>query len=86
MERDDLVLLLVEQPVVAWHEPIVLVGLAVPLLPVEELAARHPEPRDEALDGDLGLLGPRAHEVDNRIAGVVGNPAAGQGPSSSFLR
>jgi hypothetical protein len=86
VEGDDLTLLLVEQPVVARHVAVVLVRLAVALLPGEELAARHADPRDEAIGGDLGLVGPHAHEVDDRVAEVMGNPAAAQGsPSSIFL-
>jgi hypothetical protein len=72
--------LLVEQPVVTRNEAVVLVGLAVAFLPLEELAAGDADPRDKAIGSDLGLRGPRAHEVDDRIARVVGNPAPGQGP------
>jgi hypothetical protein len=53
---DDRTLLLVEQPVIARDERVVLVGFAVALAPLEELAAGDPEPRDEAVDGDLGLV------------------------------
>src|ERR1043165_6854331 len=70
---------------VAWHVAVVLVRLAVALLPGEELAARHADPRDEAIGSDLGLVGPDAHEVDDRVADVVGNPAAAQGSPSSFF-
>jgi len=55
----------------------VLVRFSVPLAPVEELAARDADPLDEAFSSDLGLVGPRANEVDDRVARVVGNPAAG---------
>jgi len=85
VEGDDLALLLVEQPVVTRHMAVVLVRLAVAPLPGEELAARDADPRDEPIGGDLGLVGPHAHEIDNRVAEVVGNPATAQGTPSSFF-
>ena len=36
-------------------------------------------------DGDLGALGPVADEVDDGVAGVVGNPGPGQSSPSSFF-
>src|SRR5690242_10392483 len=48
------------------------------------LAARDADPRDEAIGGDLGLVRPDPHEVDDRVAESLGNPAAAQGSPSSF--
>lgn len=77
MKRDDGLLLVVEQPVVTRNQAVVLVRLAVAVAPREELAARDADPLDEAVSGDLGLVGPRADEVDDSVARIVGNPAAG---------
>jgi len=86
MEADDLPLLFVEQPVVARDKRIVLVGLAVPLLPLEELATCDADPCDEAIGSDLGLRGPGADEVDDLVSRVMGNPATRQGSPSSFFK
>src|SRR6201999_1920597 len=85
VKGDDRTLLVVEQPVIARDERVVLVDLAIASLPREELAASHADPRDEAIGRDLGLRGPRAHEVDDRIARVGGNPATCQGGPRSFF-
>jgi hypothetical protein len=57
VERDDRLLLLRLHPEVARHQAVVLVGLAVARLPVEQLPARHTDPADEPLGSDLGLVG-----------------------------
>lgn len=85
MEGDDGLLLLVGEPVVPWDGRVVLVGLAVALAPIEELAASDAEPGDEALGGELGLFGPDANEIDDIVADVMGSPAVGQGSPRSFL-
>lgn len=90
VKADDGALLVVEQPVVARDEHqsegaaeggerVVLVRLAVALLPLEEFAACNTDPGDEAIGGDLGLRGPGAHEVDDLVAYVMGDPATRQG-------
>lgn len=84
MEGNDGLILLVGEPVVPGHGGVVLVGLAVALAPVEELAASDAEPGDEALSSELGL-GPGPNEVDDGVARVVGNPAVCQGSPSSFF-
>jgi len=53
----------------------VLVRFAIALAPREELAARDTDPLDEASGGDFGLVGPRADEIDDRVARIGGNPA-----------
>ena len=68
---------IVGEPVVAWDPGIVFVNAAVSVPPVVKLAASDAEPDDEAGLGDLGLVSPGADEVDDGIAGVVGNPGAG---------
>src|SRR4029079_8476701 len=57
----------------------------VPSPPVVELAGGDAEPGDEPLEGDLGALGPVPHEVDDGVAGVMGNPGPGQSSPSSFF-
>ncbi len=82
---DDRVLLLLVDPVIAWNFGIVLVDLSVALLPIKILAARDPNPADEALRGDLGRFGPEIYEIDDRIARVVRNPVAGQSSPLFFF-
>jgi hypothetical protein len=55
----------------------VLVDLAEALLPVVELAGADAEPGDEATSRQFGLVAPVADEVDERVANIVGDPAAG---------
>jgi hypothetical protein len=54
----------------------VLVDLAEALLPVVELAGADADPGQEATDRDLRLVAPDADEIDELVAGVVGDPAA----------
>ena len=54
-------------------------------LPVVELAGADADPGEEAADGDLGLVRPGADEIDDLVAGVVGDPAAVQSSPSSFF-
>jgi hypothetical protein len=53
----------------------VLVDLAVAFLPVVELAGAQLDPAEETAGGDFGLGAPVADEIDQLIAGIVGNPA-----------
>jgi hypothetical protein len=73
------------EPPVAWNQGIVFVGQPVARLPVVELAGRDPEPGDEPGDGELGSLRPSPDEVDNGVAGIMGNPRLGQSSPSSFF-
>ena len=84
-EEADVLFLLVGEPVVAWDPGVVLVDLAEAVLPVVEFAGADADPGEEAADGDVRLVGPGADEVNDLVAGVVGNPAAGQGSPSSFF-
>jgi hypothetical protein len=74
VEVEDRLLLGVLQPVVAWDPGVVLVGLAVAVLPGVPLGGGQAEPDQEAGDGDAGLAGPTVDEIDDLVAGVVGNP------------
>jgi hypothetical protein len=76
MEVEDSLLLLGFEPVVARDPGVVLVGLAVAAFPGVPLGAGQAEPEQEAGDGDAGLAGPAVDEIDDLVAGVVGNPAS----------
>jgi hypothetical protein len=52
----------------------VFVDLAEALLPVVELAGAQAEPGEEATSRDVGLVAPVPDEIDEGIAGVVGDP------------
>src|SRR4051812_28368770 len=85
VEVDDGSLLPRPEPPIAGHKRVVLVGQPVASAPGVELAGGDAEPVDEPLDGDLGAFGPAADEVDDGVAGVVGNPCLGQSSPSSFF-
>lgn len=85
VEVDDRLLLPVFEPVVPRDLAVVLVGLAVALPPLVELALAGAQPADDAREGDLGLLRPVLGEVDDRVASVVGDPAALQISPRSFF-
>jgi hypothetical protein len=76
MEVEDRLFLLGFEPVVARDPGVVFVGLAVAVLPGVPLGGGQAEPEQEAGDGDAGLAGPAVNEVNNLVAGVVGNPAS----------
>src|SRR5437588_1623409 len=73
------------EPPIAGDQCVVLVGQAVARPPVVELAGGDPEPADEPSHGDFGASGPVADEVDDGVAGVVGNPGPGQSSPSYFF-
>src|SRR5437773_7315116 len=85
-EGTDAVLLVVGEPMVAGHPGVVLVDLAEALLPVVELAGADADPGQEATRREVGLVAPGADEIDDGIAGVVGDPAALQISPSSFFK
>src|SRR5262249_11952380 len=85
LEVEDGLLLLVVEPVVARDPGVVLVGLAVAVLPGVPLGGGEGQPAQEAGDGDAGLVGPAVDEVDDLVAGVVGNPASFQSSPSAFF-
>jgi hypothetical protein len=61
---------------IARHPGIVLIDFAEAMLPVVELARADADPGQEATSRDLGLVAPVPDEIDDGIAGVVGDPAA----------
>jgi hypothetical protein len=74
MEVDDGLALLGFEPVVARDPGVVLVDLAVAVLPGVPLAGDDTDPGQEAGDDDAGLVGPGVDEINDAVAGVVGNP------------
>ena len=44
--------------------------------PIVKLAGAQADPTEKAAGGDLGLIGPGADEINEVVAGIVGNPAA----------
>src|SRR5690606_21134328 len=75
VELDDRLTLRDLQPVVARDLAVVLVGLAVALAPLVELAFGDVGPLQQLRHGDLGLLGPLGQVVDDGIARIGGHPA-----------
>jgi hypothetical protein len=53
----------------------VLVDFAETLLPVVELALADAEPGQKACGRDVGFVPPGANEIDDLVAGIMGNPA-----------
>jgi hypothetical protein len=76
VEVADRLLLVVLQPVVARDPTVVLVGLAVTVLPGVPLGGGQAKPDEEAQNGDTGFVGPAVDEINDLVAGVVGNPAS----------
>jgi len=74
VEVQDGLFLLCFEPVVAGNPGVVFVDLAVTVLPGMPLGGSNPDPEQEAGDGDAGLVGPAVDEIDDVVAGVVGNP------------
>ena len=66
--------LIVGEPVVARHPGVVLIDLAEVRAPVLVLAAADADPRHEMRDGDVGFVGPRPDDIDDRVARVVRHP------------
>jgi hypothetical protein len=54
----------------------VFVDLAEAFLPVMELAMGQADPGEEATRRDAGLVAPSVDEIDDGVAGIVGNPTA----------
>jgi hypothetical protein len=75
-EGPDAFFFVVGEPVVAWHQGVVFVDLAEAFLPVVELAGGQADPGEEATSRDTGLVAPVTDEVNDGVAGVVGNPTA----------
>jgi hypothetical protein len=54
----------------------VFVDFAEAVFPVVELAGADAEPALKTGRGDVGLVRPGVDEIDDLIAGIVGNPAS----------
>jgi hypothetical protein len=54
----------------------VFVDLAEAFFPIVELAGGQADPGAEAARRETGLAAPVADEINDGVAGVVGNPAA----------
>jgi hypothetical protein len=79
VELDDGDLLGFFEPVVARDPGVVLIDLAIAILPGMPLGRGDANPEEEAGDSDAGFAGPAVDEIDDLVAGVMGNPDAGQG-------
>jgi hypothetical protein len=66
---------IVGEPMIARDPGVVLVDLAEAPFPVVELAGADADPADETTEGDFGLVAPGADEIDDGVAGIVGDPA-----------
>lgn len=73
------------QSEITRNQTIMFVCLAVTGCPRVELAPRHPQPSDYPVQRNFRSGGPLAAEINHRIAGVMGNPAAIQSSPSSFF-
>jgi hypothetical protein len=69
-------LLVGQEPVIARDPGIVLVDLAKTLDPVVILAGADADPGQKVRRGDVALVGPGTDEIDDLVAGVMGDPAA----------
>src|SRR5262249_22976720 len=85
VELEDSRLLPRFEPPVARDQGVVLIGRSVARPPVVELAGGDAEPADEASHGDLGAFGPVSDEIDDGVAGIVGDPDSVQSSPSSFF-
>ena len=85
VEVEDGLFFLGLEPVVAGDPGVVLIGLTVAVLPGVPLGGGQAQPQQEAGDGDAGLAGPVVDEIDDLVAGVVGNPEAVQSSPRAFF-
>ena len=69
-------LLVGQEPVIARDPSVMFVDLAKTLDPIVVLAGADADPGQKVRRGDIALVGPGADEIDDLVAGVVGDPAA----------
>jgi hypothetical protein len=69
--------LVIGEPVIARLPGVVFVDFTEACDPVLVLAAGDADPGREARDRDVGFIAPGADEIDDLVARVVGDPAAG---------
>jgi hypothetical protein len=75
-EGGDAILFDLGEPVIAGDPGVVLVNLAETPDPIVVFAGADADPRQKVRRGDVALVGPGADEIDDLVAGVVGDPAA----------
>jgi hypothetical protein len=76
-ELDDRFPLPEFKPEVPWNRGVVFVDFAVALDPTVKFALWDGQPRDEVLQRDLRFVAPLFGKINNGIANIMGNPAAG---------
>ena len=62
------------EPMIAANQPVVFIDFAIALLPVVKLTGCDTEPFDEPANANLAAGTPAVDKIDQRIAGIVGNP------------
>ena len=62
------------KPEIAGDKAIMLIGLAVAIFPVVELAGTEFQPAEKLAGWQFGTHGPVFDVIDNLVASVVGNP------------
>jgi len=75
-EGGDAFFLVVGEPVIAGDPGVVFVDLAEAFDPIMVFAWTDADPGQKVRSGDLALVGPRADEINDLVASVVGYPAA----------
>jgi hypothetical protein len=75
-ENTDALFLVIGEPMIARYPGVVLIDLAEAAFPVVELAGADADPAEKTRDRNLGLVAPRANEIDDLVARVVGDPEA----------
>jgi hypothetical protein len=75
-EGADASLLVAGEPVIARNPGVVLVDFAETPDPIVILAGADADPGQKVRRRDVALVGPGADEIDDLVAGVVGDPAA----------
>ncbi|HEV3446179.1 MAG TPA: hypothetical protein VG099_16170 [Gemmataceae bacterium] len=69
-------LLVGQKPVIARNPGVVLVDLAEAPDPIVVLAGADADPGQKVRRGNVALVAPGADEIDDLVAGIVGDPAA----------
>src|SRR5690606_2817624 len=85
MKGENRLFLPLLQPVIAGHQGVVFVHLAVPLSPVVELTGADANPADNLADRQFGLVAPRSDVIDDFVAHLVRNPPSAQSSPHSFF-
>jgi hypothetical protein len=75
-EVANAILLVGQEPVIARNPGVVFIDLAETLDPVVVLAGADADPGQKVRRGNVALVGPGADEIDDLVAGVMGDPAA----------